>query len=190
MFVSHWIFTDMWERGYDAYLNGDVSFYGPLSAGARENLIKLDNATYWRAGNQPEPISLVIKLNNPVTFALYKLQLPEGFRFPTGWRVEGSMNNIDYELLSDIEDNFCSVVIEYTDGSNCGELTTRFFSSSIGVYKYIRLSMTKPDSFGTYYFGFSFFDIFGIFTTSHSHCSNNIQISFIFLQLSFSFISS
>ena len=194
--VFEWIFKKRAEKGLNLT---DTSFVhvSTLEIWSNyyvENMFKYDNQTQFVVKNN-EPHSVNLSFTKLYYITAYKLQVLPSTRYMTGWRIDTSIDGINFSPIDIRDEKLCfSDYIHDFDQEiaiDCLNLTTREFATQKTKFKYLNLVMTKKDSCNNevngYQLQLSLFDLFvSPFTDFSSGSLCIIKSLFLYISLLFS----
>ena len=136
----------------------------------------------WCALLNDGPHNLTITFKKPVTILKYQMQILYKVRYLTGWQFEISYDGNYFTVVDEKDENFCSTNYTHDGVIDCGTNTARTFPIPISSAKSVRLSMTKPDSTGTYQMELSGIDFYIDSQSTFTYfCSSKKLISYTLL---------
>ena len=136
-----------------------------------------------------EPHGIIITFQKPVIISKYQIQYYQNVRFMTGWDIDISNYGDSFSSIDHKNEDFCFNKVATGNGYDCAEKTTRTFSVPISSARKIKLWMSKPDPFGTYWLSPSHIDFYlsEINNICHTFIQYKLHISYSFF---FFFVTS
>ena len=155
--TNNWIFKSFTSKSLNA---GEIGF-----ASVQPNYPNIFN---WTTNNEVKyntsaegPLTITFK--RPILVSKYRMLLRRSLRFPRGWNISVSYDEIGFTTIDTRAEDFCRK--NYTDSNNgnvdCGELTDRTFSFPRMTIKKIKLILTVPNSCNNYDLHINAFDVYG-----------------------------
>ena len=151
----NWIFKSLTSKSINA---GEAGF-----ASVQPNY---PNIFEWTTDNQVtfDTVAegpLIITFNRPIIISKYRLLSRRGLRYMKGWNISISYDGTSFMTIDTKNEDLCKTSYDNNGGLDCGEFTDRMFPVPKMTIAKIKLSLSVPNSRGTYDLHINAFDVYG-----------------------------